>query len=205
MSRLLRGAALAVVALTLAGCFGATKKPPPIRQYRLDYEATPPQGAALPYVLRVPPMEVAAAYDRDPIVYREGQYGIGSYFYSRWASNPGNLVADLLARDLAASGLYRDVQTAVSVVSPDYQIKGTVEQIEEIIASSCSARLSVRITLSATHGPREERIRLAKLYTADDSCRCDDAESIAAAMSKAMATISGEIQTDVYAALSKTN
>src|SRR6185436_4569965 len=116
----------------------------------------------LPFVLRVPPMEVAATYDRDPIVYREGEYDIGSYFYYRWSSNPGNMVADLLARDMAASGLYRDVQTAVSVTSPDYQVKGTVEEIEETVGATCAAHLGERITLSATRGPREERVRLAK-------------------------------------------
>ena len=197
-----RGLWVALLGLAAAGCFGASKPPSAIRQFRLSYEAAAPTGKPLPFVLRVPPMEVAAAYDRDPIVYREGEYGIGSYFYYRWASNPGNLVADLLARDFAASGLYKDVQTAVSVVSPDYQVKGTVEEIEETVGTAtCTARLAVRITLSATRGPREERVRLAKLYTAEDPCRCDDPEAIAASMSRAMAQISAAVQADVYAAL----
>lgn len=201
-SAALRGLWPAMIGLCVAGCFGASRVPPPIRQFRLTYEATAPQGAPLPYVLRVAPMEVSAAYDRDPIVYRESDYNIGSYFYFRWASNPGSMVADLLARDLASSGLYRDVQTAVSVVPPDYQIKGTVEEIEEVVSlASCSAHLTLRITLSATRGPREERVRLAKLYTADDPCRCDDPESIAASMSRAMAQISAAVQADIYAAI----
>jgi len=202
MTRALRLALLALLAVAQAGCFNLSQPAPRIEHFRLDYEAAAPQGAPLPYILRVPPMEVAAAYDRDPIVYREGEYRVGSYFYDRWASNPGNMAADLLARDFGRSGLYRDVQTAVSLVAPDYQIKGTVEEIEERIdAGRCSAHLALRITLAATRGAREERVRFARLYAADEPAPCDDPAALVAAMSAAMARISAEIQADVYAAL----
>lgn len=202
MSRASSAAGVLVVVACLAGCVRLGQPAPRIEHFRLDYTATPPEGPPLPYILRVPPMEVAATYDRDPIVYREGEYRIGSYFYDRWASNPGNMIADLLARDLVRPGLYRDVQTAVSLVAPDFQVKGTVEEIEERIdGTSCSARLSLRVTLAGTRGAREERVRFSKLYSATEPAKCDDPDSLAQAMSAAMATLSGEIQADVYAAL----
>lgn len=189
---------MAVLAASLAGCIGVGRSAPRIHHYRMDYHAEPPSGPPLPYVLRVPPMEVAAAYDRAPIVYREGDVAIGSYFYYRWASNPGSMISELLARDLADSGLYSDVQTSVSIVPPDFQLKGTVESIEERIdTASCSARLDLRITLSARRGPREERVRFSKLYRADEPSRCDDPRSVAAAMSRGLAAISAELQADV--------
>jgi ABC-type uncharacterized transport system auxiliary subunit len=193
---------VAVLGVGLAGCFSLKQPPLKIEQFRLEYAAEAPQGMPLPLILRVPSMEVAATYDRDPIVYREGDYSIGSYFYFRWASNPGNMIADLLARDLAASGLYRDVQTAVSMVSPDFQVKGTVEEIEELVAShDCSARLRLRITLAAARGPHAQRVRFSKLYAEGETCRCDDPASVAESMSRAMARISAAIQADVYSSL----
>lgn len=197
---------LAVVGVCLAGCAPLRQPPLKIEQFRLEYSAEAPQGMPLPLIVRVAPMEVAATYDRDPIVYRESDYDIGSYFYFRWASNPGNMIADLLARDFAASGLYKDVQTAVSTLSPDYQVKGTVEEIEELVAShNCAARLRLRISLAATRGPHAERVRFSKLYAEDETCRCGDAGSVAESMSRAMARISAAIQADVYHSLAPPN
>ncbi len=191
-----------VAAVLLAGCFGGAQSGPRIELFRLDYQATAPGGSPLPYILRVPPMEVASAYDRDTMVYREGGYQLGSYFYYRWASNPGSMIAELLARDFSDSGLYRDVQTAVSVVRPDFQIKGTVEEIEERLAPhDCGAHLALRITLAANRGAADARIRFSKLYAADEETRCDDPRSLAESMSRVMARLSTEIQADVYAAL----
>lgn len=187
--------------LGMVGCVNLTKPAPRIHYYRLDYRAEVPAGP-LPYVLRVPPMEVAAAYDRDSIVYREGPWSIGSYFYHRWASNPGNMIAELLARDLADAGIYRDVQTSVSVVPPDFQVKGTVEVIEERIdGGRCSARLSLRVTLAASRGARDERVRFTRLYEADEPARCGNLASVAEAMSRGLAEISTRLQADVDEAL----
>jgi ABC-type uncharacterized transport system auxiliary subunit len=190
--------------LLLAGCISLTQTRPPSKQFRLDYVSRPPAGTPLPVILRVPPMEVAAIYDREPIVYREDDYRIEAYNYARWAGNPGTMIAELLARDFAASGLYRDVQMAVSLVPPDYQVKGTLEEIEERGSdSSCTAHLGLRLTLTASRGERDRRVRFTKLYEADEPVRCGDHEAIAAAMSAAMAKISAEVQADVYAELAK--
>jgi len=189
---------LPVLAVVGVGC-AVVKRTTTIETYRLDYSATSPTGSPLPLIIRVPPMEVSPTYDRDPIVYREGEYTVGSYYYYRWSSNPGSMIADLLARDIAASGLYRDVQTAVSVTPPDYQLKGTVEEIEEhFMHTNCTAYLRLRITLSASRGAREERVRFTKLYAAEETCRCDDPQSIVESMSRGMASISAEIQADLY-------
>jgi len=196
-----RCAWVAIAALLLAGCVTLSKPAPRIQQFRLDYTAAAPVGTPLPVVMRVLPMEVAPAYDRDAIVYRQRDYQVGSYFYYRWASNPGDMIADLLARDMAASGLYRDVQTAVSIVRPDYQLKGTVEEIEETINVSCAAHLAIRLTLAATRGPVDDRILFSRLYAADEPCACNDATAVAAAMSQALARISAGVQSDVYRAI----
>jgi ABC-type uncharacterized transport system auxiliary subunit len=188
--------------LLLAGCVTFSRPAADIKQFRLDYTAPPPPGEPLPVILRVPPMEVAATYDREPIVSRRDDYAIDTYFYARWASNPGNMIAGLLARDFAASGLYRDVQTAVSMVTPDFQLKGTLEEIEERRAAGrCSAHLALRFTLAATRGGRDERVRFSKLYQAEEPARCGDPEAIAVAMSAALARLSAEVQADVYAGL----
>src|SRR5437867_13441703 len=97
---------LAALVELLAGCVRLNQPAPQISDYSLAYAPPVISGMTqLPVVVGVSPLRVAATYDRELIVYREGEYSIGTYFYSRWSANPGSMIADLLARDLADSGL----------------------------------------------------------------------------------------------------
>src|SRR6185295_11173374 len=98
------------ILVLLAGCVHLSQPSPKVRDYRLDYAPTAPAGAAVAATVRVNPFGVAAVYDREAIVYRDDTYATGRYYYHRWSSNPGDMVADLLARDLAGSRLYTAVQ-----------------------------------------------------------------------------------------------
>jgi len=195
---------LVAVVVLLAGCVHLSQPAPQVHDYRLDYAPPVPVGTPLPVTLRVAPFGVAAVYDRESIVYRDDTYSTGRYFYHRWSSNPGDMIADLMARDLAASQLYRAVQQGAASLPDDYQLSGQVEEIEERPeGSGCTAHLRLRVLLAVMRAGAVAASVLQTTYTADEPCKCNDARALAEAMSVGVAHISGQLQQEVYDAIVK--
>ncbi|MFI5396660.1 MAG: ABC-type transport auxiliary lipoprotein family protein [Candidatus Binatia bacterium] len=186
----------------LAGCVRLGVRAPQIRDYRLDY--TPPvvAGAPLPVIVAIGPLAVAAVYDREPIISREKTYATEAYFDSRWSANPGNMVADLLARDFVDSGLYRAVQRGPSLLPNDYQISGQIEEIEERVTDrACTAHLRLHILVVRMRPTKGEAVLSQQVYVGDEPSACNAPPALAAAMSQAMADVSARMQRDVHDAI----
>jgi len=199
-------ARLLLIALALAvvpaGCVTISQPSPKIRDYRLDYPPPSTAGELIPVVLTIRTLAVSSAYDRESIVYREGSVAVGRYFYHRWTSNPGALIADLLERDFAHSGLYTAVQSGRSSLRPDYQLTGTVEEIEErSLDEGCSAHLALRFQLVRTASSDRSPIVLQDAYSEDEPSPCNDPQALVQAMSLAMARIAASLEADVHAAI----
>ena len=181
-----RSALLLALAGALAGCVRFHVPAPEVHDYVLDYP--PPQcrgRTALPIVLRIAPLGVAAIYDRQPIVYRDGIYSTGTYFDRRWSANPGSMVADVLARDFSDSGLYRAVQRAPSLLAGDYQVGGEIEAIEEEAgAGGCAAHLRLRMLVMRLRPGKGDPVLLQHAYSADEPCPCNQPRALVAAMSQ---------------------
>ena len=194
---------LAIVTMAfLPACFRLSQPAPEIHSYRLDYPPPTMMGTALPVLLRVPALTVAAVYDRESIVYRQDLYSTGGDFYNRWSANPGTMIADLLARDLDASGVYRAVQRGPSMIPGDYQLSGEVEDIEQRVTGDvCSAHLQLRTLVLRTRAGKDDPVVMRETYNADEPCACSDTLALAAAMSKAMQSISAKLQHAVYDAI----
>lgn len=188
--------------LCLAGCVVLSQPAPPIRDYRLDYPPPTISGTPLDVRLRVSRLGVAAIYDRQAIAYSDGTYTTGSYLYDRWATNPGSMIADLLARDFAASALYHAVQQGSSLLPSDYVLTGHIETIEERVhGTTCGAHLELRILLLRVRAPGADPVALRAAYSEEEPCPCISAGELAAAMSRALQRISAALQADVYAAI----
>lgn len=191
--------------MMFCGCVRLSQPAPEIRDYRLDYPPPSVNGTPLPALLAVPSLRVAAVYDREAIVYRQGANATGTYFYTRWSANPGNMVADLLARDFADSNLYRAVSRGPSALPVDYEVTGFIDEIEERVApTGCAAHLQLHMLLARTTGTGDP-VRLQRSYTGDEPCACDRPSALAAAMSQVLQRISAQLQQDVYDAVSKRN
>ncbi len=199
----MRRAALVLALVgTVSGCVRLHVPAPVIRDYALDYAPPRIGGTPLPVVVRVAPLAVAAIYDREPIVYRDGTYTTGTYFDSRWSANPGSMLADLLARDFSDSGLYRAVERAPSVVSGDYQVGGEIEQIEERAnGNGCAASLRLRMLVVRLQQGAGDPILLQRTYEGNEPCPCNQPNELVAAMSRGLATMSAQLQHDVHEAL----
>jgi len=193
---------LLMTLVVLSGCVRLAQPAPPVRDYRLDYASPPVNGRPLPVILTVRRLRVASVYDRELIVYRDGPYTTGTYFYQHWSANPGSMVGDLLLRDFGASGVYGAVQDGPSPVPATVQLTGEIEEIEERLHQpGCSAHLQLRMLLLRLGDRRADPGLLSKTYTEDESSTCNDPLALAAAMSRALQRISAHLQQDVYDAL----
>lgn len=196
----LRTAALGAATWLLAasGCVRLNQPAPQIRDYTLSYPAPAPESESLGAVLQIPPFAVSAAYDSHGMMYREGELQLTRYVYDRWAANPGNLVADTLARDFAETGVFRAVQHARAPLASDYRLSGEIEAIEEVVgADACVASLEIRILLVALRRIDRDAVVLRRGYREQIPCRCDEAASLAASMSAALQHISESLRSDV--------
>jgi ABC-type uncharacterized transport system auxiliary subunit len=187
--------------LLVAGC-SAMRSAPPARSFRLAYHPPDPGSAApLPVTVRVVPFGIAAVYNRESFVYRNGLYDVGVDPYNRWLNSPASMITDLLARDLAASRTVEAVLQAPSALPNDYELNGYVETLEERDDSGCSAHLRLREFLVRVprHGARQVVQRGD--YTGDEPCTLGDPESYAAAMSRAVEQVSEQIRAAILAAI----
>ncbi len=185
----------------LAGCFSLRVPSPRIQEYRLAYPSPAVEGAPVPVVLRLAPFRTASVYARESIVYRESAHTIGTYDYHRWAADPGSMIADLLARDFAASGLYRAVQQGPSPLRSDYELSGEIEQIEEQLLSGCASHLQLRALLLRAPAAKRDPVLFQQTYAASEPCIADDTADMVAAMSRALQQISIRLQQDVHGAI----
>jgi ABC-type uncharacterized transport system auxiliary subunit len=143
---------LAVLAL-VGAC--STSALPETRYYQLAAPArestrvatlSPPQvGPAI----AVQALDADRPYDDERIVYRSDPYRLDYYYYHRWSSPPGTMVASYLADALDHSGRFRAVtrepDDATAIV-----VSGRVLAIEEVDASRTRWLGRVALELTAT-------------------------------------------------------
>lgn len=189
-------------ALLLAGC-AALKTAPQVRTFRLAYRPPEPTGAtALPVTVRVLPFGIASAYDSQSFLYRTGPYDVGIDYYNRWVGNPAHMIADLVARDLAASKTVKALVQTLSALPTDYELSGHIETLEERDeGSTCTAHLRLRILLDRVPPQGPVYLVLQEGFTADALCTPADPESYAAAMSRAVEQVSDAIRAKLVEAV----
>lgn len=188
--------------LCCSGCVIQRSAAPVIHHYTLEYD--PPRlaiEATLERVLAVQPFTVAAPYASRGIVYRDAGFRRDAYVYHQWRAHPGDMVADMLRRDLQQSGIFRAVVGLGSSVASSYVLEGTAEEFFAAeMPDRWEAVLCLSITLLDAHSADTSRaVLFQKTYTTRTPCQQRTPQSVVAAMSCAMAELSRSICTDIMA------
>ncbi len=129
-----------------AGC-GAAR---PSKYYQLTVPGAPVPVAnpnPLPITLLIGRMTGSALYREDQIVFSSGGQSMGTYEYHRWAEPPTEMIAEILLRQLRASGQYRGVYTLRSDIHGDFLLHGRLYDFKEISGSSMVARVTMELEL----------------------------------------------------------
>ena len=127
-----RASIFALVAL-LSGCyFGKIQE---TKYYVLDYVPTPPKErldkGTYPFVLRMRDCNIAEAYRRSQIVYRQSANQMQFYGLHLWAVDPDRMITDLAIKHLKAARLFENVTRTVENYVPDYYLSCDIQAIEE--------------------------------------------------------------------------
>jgi ABC-type uncharacterized transport system auxiliary subunit len=142
---------LSILALAVglaAGC-GASR---PSKYYQLT---VPGDGAPaanpnpVPITLLIGRITGPALYNADQIVYSTGGESMGTYEYQRWSEPPTQMIAEVMLRQLRASGHYRGVYTLRSDIHGEFLLHGRLYDFKEISASKSNtvARLTMELEL----------------------------------------------------------
>jgi ABC-type uncharacterized transport system auxiliary subunit len=188
------------VALLLGACSTFRGAPPVARSFRLSYPPPAPAYESPPAgIVRVAPFSSAPVYVRLGFVYREGTYDVGVDNYNGWIAPPAGMIAELLARDLVTSHVASAVLQGPSALTPDFELSGRIEELDELDTSGCSARLRLRVLLVrvGASGPRTPLFE--ELFESEQSCSAGDPSSFAEAMSRAVQEVSGQVVARVAA------
>ncbi len=190
------------LSLLLGACLNIDNKPMnKIAFYTLEYDP-PKLGNLKPlsHAIRVENFSVAPLYNTNFIIYRDGSFKRDAYVYHKWRANPGDLVTQLLSRDIKQSGLFKVVLPHESRFPSSHMLEGSVDEfLEWDTEENWNGVLSVTITLMEENEPDiSKRIIFQKTYHAKKASKQKNPMALAEAMSQAMAEISREIIKDVY-------
>jgi ABC-type uncharacterized transport system auxiliary subunit len=159
----------------------------------------------LPVQLNV---ELRAANDlltKTDMLYQQKPYSLNAYVYDRWAAPPVDLVQAHLLRDLRASGLFEGVFAYRGNLRARFLLTGTLEEFHEVDGAE-SGHGRLRLTMSlldlGEHGT-EQVLLFQRAYAAEGPEKAQEAGGLAASMSEAMQSVSGNLIADVHSALVK--
>lgn len=153
--------------------------------------------------IKVQRFEALPQFSSQRMFYIPGNYRMDHYVDRRWQGYPSDMVAGLLARDMAASHMFAAVFGPVSPQTPRFDLTGGLVQCwEDDRAGGPEAVLEVEIALlDIQQGQTIKRVLFQKRYKATQKMAAKTAESLAQAMSQAVARISPQVSLDVYQAV----
>lgn len=201
----LLAALLALAGLSLLSACGGSP-PVYVQQYMLAYAPPAPAGVkALPAAIKVERFGALPQFATQRMLYMPGSYEVGYYANHRWQGYPSDMVAGLLARDLADSGRFSAVFGPASPQMPRFVVEGGLVKFwEDDRAGGPEAQLEVVITLlDIQQGETVKRVMFQKKYQATRNMAAKKAQNLAQSLSQGMAQISPQVAKDVYMAVAR--
>jgi ABC-type uncharacterized transport system auxiliary subunit len=195
---------IALIFFIFSGCTSSGKRSYEIQNYLLDYPAPALEKLAkLGSTIRFNRFTIAAAYNNQNMIFRSDNYSLDFFSYNRWAVNPADMVADVLLRDMQASGLFHAVLSRYSPEDTDFLLEGGIgEFFLQVEKNRKLAVISLEITLKdSKKRETNKRIIFQKKYRHEELLTEQTPRGYCQAMSQALRTISPQIIADVYQAI----
>jgi uncharacterized protein len=174
----------------LAACSTA-----PARFYTLSSTATADGAAATPCVVLVGPVTVPAAVDRSEMVVQVEPNRVDVDEFNRWAAPLNDAIARVVAGDLTVLLATPDVAAApLANFRPDYRVTINVQRFESLPGQSVLVDAVWAVHRTADGSTRSGRT------TAREAVQGESYDALAAAHSRALAQLSGDIAAAIRAA-----
>jgi cholesterol transport system auxiliary component len=175
-----------------------------VKHYSLEYPSPRMEGIQrFNELIKVERFSVSPAFNSTAMIYRENPFGRDAYHYERWRVNPGDMVTDLIVRDLRNSGLFRAIFSYHDVEETRLLLEGQVEEFLELEEKdSWKAMLGVTITfLDLMKKEPAEKVVFQRSYRFVELFAEKTPEGLAGGMSKAMERFSKQLIRDLEQAM----
>jgi len=190
MTRIGRIAFIACVLSAVWGCGGSV----PSRFYTLDSTAHPDGTPAADYTVAVGPVSVPSAVDRPQFVVQEAPNRAAIDEFNRWAAPLDESIARVVAGDLAALlGTPRVVRAPPANFDPDFRVALSIQRFESVPGESALIDAVWTVRKSADGKTSSGRT------VASEPVQGKGFDALAAAHSRALAKISGDIAAAIRA------
>jgi uncharacterized protein len=166
----------------------------PSRFYTLDSTATPGPAPTAPYSVMIGAVSIPAAVDQPQFVVQVAANRVEVDEFNRWAAPLSDNIARAVAGDLAAQLGTSNVATAqLPNFNPDYVVTIEVQRFESTRGKTALIEAVWAVRKTATGETLSGRT------IAREEVQGDSFEALAAAHSRALATVSNDIATTVRA------
>jgi ABC-type uncharacterized transport system auxiliary subunit len=135
----------------------------------------------IPVTLLIGRLAAPALYREDQIVYSSSTQSMGTYEYQRWSEPPTDMIAEVMLRQLRASGHYQGVYTLRSDMSGDFLLHGHLYDFKEVSGSPLVARVTMELEL---RNIKTGATVWTHFYTHDEPADKKDVSAIVAALDK---------------------
>lgn len=194
VSRVTHVLSIALVAAAAAGCATA-----PSRFYTLDSTATAGDAPAARYAVIVGPVSVPASVDRSEMVVQVAPNRVEIDEFNRWAAPLGEAIARAVAGDLAVLLGTQDVAVApLANFNPAYRVTLNVQRFESVQDQGVVLDAVWTVRKAAGGDTRSGRT------LAREAVQGKGFDALAAAHSRALATLSSDIAAAIRASAEET-
>lgn len=194
--------------LLLTGCVTGGKPQYNIERYILNYPAPSwDQSGKLETSIKFNRFSIAAAYNSARMIFRNDDYKIDSFNYSRWVVNPADMIADRILEDMTGSGLFQTVFSYQEAQEGRFIVSGGIEEfLLSIDQNGKTAVIRMTITLQDARVKQAgKRIIFQKKYVRTEPLQESSPQGYCEAASRAMQHLSKEIIGDIYTAIKNTS
>jgi ABC-type uncharacterized transport system auxiliary subunit len=177
-----------------------------VEQYALDYQVPSfPGHTLLATGIKIAHFSSAQEIAGTEMLFQPGPYQRQVWDYHRWRVSPADLVGDLLARDLRASGLFSLVLSHHDPSTVRFKIEGVLEHFQMSKSPRGSAAaLQIDLTLlDIRERELPHRIIFQRGYHDEVSLAQPGPLELAQGLSQAMAQLSAKVIADLYLAIAQ--
>ncbi len=190
--------ALAIVALSLAGCQSSATPVPVDRFYRISIAAPVPIAAPqLPGTVLVARLDADGLMRERPVVYSADADGnaLTQHEYDFWIEPPTRLLQAELVRYLRAAGVAQSIVTPELRVTSEFEVIGSIRRFERLIGRS-APRVAVSLELALVDRSGDQP-RVVQTYAAEIACADDTVDGSVTAFNQAISAIFAEFLRDI--------
>lgn len=185
------------------GCLSTSRPYPEKQRFVLDAprEASAPSREGGP-LLEVPPFGQGPRLAGRQLVYRTAASEYVPDFYAEFWGPPGGLMADVVRRWLAGSGLFAGVLEPGSGLRPTLVLQGWISELygDYRDPAAPKAVLQLHLVLLDRRGA-EPRILLQRDYRAEETAAAATPEALVAAWDTGLGHVLGSFEADLRAAV----